>query len=191
MKETYKIEDFHPGQLVDFLGGPQFGGPEATAQAGRGNRRAGLARISEIIPDALNPILLSAEPDGGSTVNGWVRIETIILPNISTSEPQPEFVPETEEIDLLKTESVSDKDLETPAVVLPKEEEPPAPELTEFSIRVKVPALNVRREPHSEGTIVRQLVNDPTIYLISEEKDGWGKLKSGVGWILLKHTETV
>ena len=33
--------------------------------------------------------------------------------------------------------------------------------------------------------------NDPNKYTISEESNGWGKLKSGVGWINLKYTKKV
>lgn len=52
--------------------------------------------------------------------------------------------------------------------------------------------LNVRKEPNADATITKQLkYNDPNIYTIVEEKNGWGKLKSGIGWINLKYTVKV
>ncbi|MCF0105400.1 MAG: SH3 domain-containing protein, partial [Holdemanella sp.] len=35
------------------------------------------------------------------------------------------------------------------------------------------------------------IVHKGEVYTIVEEVDGWGKLKSGAGWISLKYTEKV
>lgn len=52
--------------------------------------------------------------------------------------------------------------------------------------------LNIRNEPDSKGTKMGKLsYNDPNTYTIVEECNGWGKLKSGIGWISLKYTEKV
>lgn len=52
--------------------------------------------------------------------------------------------------------------------------------------------LNIRKGPSSETEKVGYLkYNDPNKYTISEESNGWGKLKSGVGWINLKYTKKV
>ena len=52
--------------------------------------------------------------------------------------------------------------------------------------------LNVRKEPSTNATIVKQLqYNDPNRYTIVEEQNGWGKLKSGIGWVYLQYTKRV
>ena len=49
--------------------------------------------------------------------------------------------------------------------------------------------LNIRKEPNANSDKTGSLKwNDPNRYTIIEEKNGWGKLKSGVGWINLKYT---
>ena len=52
--------------------------------------------------------------------------------------------------------------------------------------------LNIRKGPSSSTEKVGYLkYNDPNKYTIAEESNGWGKLKSGVGWINLKYTKKV
>ena len=52
--------------------------------------------------------------------------------------------------------------------------------------------LNIRKEPNSNSDKTGELKwNDPNVYTIVEVKNGWGKLKSGIGWINLKYTTTV
>lgn len=52
--------------------------------------------------------------------------------------------------------------------------------------------LNIRKEPNAKATITGELAyNDKNTYTIVEEKDGWGKLKSGIGWINLHYTKKV
>ena len=61
---------------------------------------------------------------------------------------------------------------------------------TSFKIRVTVDSLNYRA-----GAGVQYKINgsikDRGVYTIIEQKNGWGKLKSGVGWINLKYTKRV
>ena len=57
-----------------------------------------------------------------------------------------------------------------------------------YLIRVMVPALNVRMNPSSSATIVAQ-VRQNEVYTIVAEEGGFGKLKSGVGWIDLRYTQ--
>lgn len=47
--------------------------------------------------------------------------------------------------------------------------------------------LNVRKGAGTKYSVVTQ-VHDGEIYTIVEESNGWGKLKSGAGWIYLKYT---
>lgn len=57
-----------------------------------------------------------------------------------------------------------------------------------YVVRV-VPAagLNIRETPSTEAAIMGVLPENG-MYTIVEEQNGWGRLKSGAGWILLKHT---
>lgn len=59
-----------------------------------------------------------------------------------------------------------------------------------YKVRITANTLNVRA---GAGTSykVATTVKKGGIYTIVEEKDGWGKLKSGAGWISLKYTEKV
>lgn len=59
---------------------------------------------------------------------------------------------------------------------------------TPYQIMITAPALNVRVGPSTSEKVVKTLVNDKNVYTIVEENDGWGKLKSGLGWVLLSHT---
>lgn len=56
-----------------------------------------------------------------------------------------------------------------------------------YTVKITAQALNVRKEPNT-GSEVVTLVKNPQIYTIVEEKNGWGKLKSGIGWVSLKYT---
>lgn len=59
-----------------------------------------------------------------------------------------------------------------------------------YVVRVTVSALNVRETPTTKAKITK-VVYGGNAFTIVDEKDGWGKLKSGLGWIFLKHTEKV
>lgn len=57
---------------------------------------------------------------------------------------------------------------------------------------VKGDTLNIRKEPNADSDKTGALAyNDPNKYTIVEERNGWGKLKSGIGWINLKYTVRV
>lgn len=59
-----------------------------------------------------------------------------------------------------------------------------------FKVKITANALNVRKGPSTDYGIVTT-VKKAEVYTIVEEKNGWGKLKSGAGWISLKYTEKV
>ena len=59
-----------------------------------------------------------------------------------------------------------------------------------YVARVTATALNVRKGPGTSYE-VSTVIYKGGAYTIVEEKDGWGKLKSGAGWICLKYTERV
>ena len=62
-----------------------------------------------------------------------------------------------------------------------------------YMITVTADKLNVRKEPVYDPTDknVTYVItkSKPGPYTIVEEKNGWGKLKSGIGWINLKYTK--
>ena len=52
--------------------------------------------------------------------------------------------------------------------------------------------LVIRKEPTNESQKTGQLAhNDKNVYTIIAEQNGFGKLKSGIGWINLKYTQKV
>lgn len=57
-----------------------------------------------------------------------------------------------------------------------------------YVVRITANALNVRSGPGIDYK-VNTVVYKGGVYTIVEEKDGWGKLKSGAGWIKLSYTE--
>ena len=57
-----------------------------------------------------------------------------------------------------------------------------------YYVKIVVPALNVRSTPNSTAPIKAQ-VKQGEIYTIVAEEGGFGKLKSGVGWIDLRYVQ--
>lgn len=59
-----------------------------------------------------------------------------------------------------------------------------------YVVRVTADVLNVREKPTTDSAIVQEVYKG-SAYTIVQEQDGWGFLKSGVGWICLSYTERV
>lgn len=57
-----------------------------------------------------------------------------------------------------------------------------------YKVKITAQRLNVRKSPSSTSEVVAQ-VSHGYVFTIIDEKEGFGKLKSGVGWIDLKYTE--
>ena len=72
----------------------------------------------------------------------------------------------------------------------PTEVKTQAPSNTPFQVKVSIPDLNIQKGP---GTTYAKTGNytGPGVFTISEEKNGWGRLKSGAGWICLPYTERI
>lgn len=66
-----------------------------------------------------------------------------------------------------------------------KPSEPQKAIKTPFKVKVIVDDLNYRNEPSMNGKAMS--VTGKGIFTITEVKNGWGKLKSGVGWIYLEN----
>lgn len=61
---------------------------------------------------------------------------------------------------------------------------------TSYRVKVTTDALNIRAGAGTNYNIVG-CIRDKGVYTIVEEKAGWGRLKSGVGWICLEYTKKV
>ena len=56
-----------------------------------------------------------------------------------------------------------------------------------YKVEVKINDLNIRKGPGTKYAKTGKYTGKG-VFTIIEEKNGWGKLKSGVGWISLKYT---
>lgn len=75
--------------------------------------------------------------------------------------------------------------------VIPDPEPAPVPTPDKKNlVKVTVPALNIRSGPGTKYPVVG-CITDHGIYTIIEKTSGWGRLKSGAGWIYLKYTKGV
>ena len=61
---------------------------------------------------------------------------------------------------------------------------------TSFKVRVTADSLNYRAGAGIQYKI-NGIITDKGVYTIIDQKNGWGKLKSGVGWINLKYTNRI
>lgn len=77
----------------------------------------------------------------------------------------------------------SDENKETQDTVTPTPDNVPEYPATPFSVKVIIDDLNYRNEPSMKGKVNGQ--TGKGTFTIVEVNDGWGRLKSGVGWIWL------
>jgi uncharacterized protein YgiM (DUF1202 family) len=61
---------------------------------------------------------------------------------------------------------------------------------TSYVVKVTAPILNYRQGP-STSYKINGTVKKNEVFTIVEEKNGWGKLKSGAGWICLDYVKKV
>lgn len=59
-----------------------------------------------------------------------------------------------------------------------------------YKVKITASKLNVRSSPNVNSAIVTQ-VKAGEVYTIIEEREGWGRLKSGAGWIALEYTQRI
>ena len=71
-----------------------------------------------------------------------------------------------------------------------KVEEPVKEEPKEYKVKVEIPDLNIRKGPGINFDKTGKFTGKG-VFTIVEEKDGWGKLKSGAGWIKLSFTKRI
>ena len=63
-------------------------------------------------------------------------------------------------------------------------------DFSSYKVKVTCDCLNIRKYANSKSQKLGQ-ITDHGVYTIVEEQGGWGKLKSGLGWICLKYTKEV
>jgi len=61
---------------------------------------------------------------------------------------------------------------------------------TAYKVKITADALNIRAGAGTNHKIVG-CIKDKGIYTIIDEKSGWGKLKSGAGWVSLNYTKKI
>ena len=122
----------------------------------------------------------------GKEVPAWVKNSTIYYRG---ARPNGDVI-----ISVLKTGAVTGVvpakmivEANSTTTVAPKEE---TVEFKPYIVRVTASQLNYRKGPGMNYAINGQIKNGGA-YTIVEEKDGWGKLKSGAGWIALEYTEKI
>lgn len=59
---------------------------------------------------------------------------------------------------------------------------------TNYVVKINTDVLNVRKEPNANAPIVTTVKKGQAFTIIAES-NGWGKLKSGLGWINLSYTK--
>ena len=62
-------------------------------------------------------------------------------------------------------------------------------QFTQYCVKVGIPDLNIREKP-SANSVSRGFIK-PGVYTIAEEDNGWGRLKSGIGWIKLSYATRI
>lgn len=67
---------------------------------------------------------------------------------------------------------------------------PAAPTSTSYKVKVTADVLNIRAGAGTNFKI-NGTIQDKGVYTIIAESNGWGKLKSGAGWISLAYTQKV
>lgn len=64
------------------------------------------------------------------------------------------------------------------------------PTIQDYKVKVMVDALNIRSGPGTQYKI-NGCIRDCGVYTIIDENNGFGKLKSGAGWISLDYVVKV
>ena len=95
-----------------------------------------------------------------------VKAEVETEPPVAVVEPEPPIM--------------NDEDIKKPIKEEPKE----------FKVKVEIPDLNIRKGPGIDFDKTGKFTGKG-VFTIVEEKDGWGKLKSGAGWIKLSFAKRI
>lgn len=85
--------------------------------------------------------------------------------------------------DIIKEYKLTDYEVKKATKPATKPATTTKPAAKPFKVKVTADDLRIRKEPNLHGEIVGY--TGKGVFTIIEEKDGWGKLKSGAGWICL------
>lgn len=122
----------------------------------------------------------------GKTVPVWVKEKTWIISSVSGDRV---IINKSTDGKNAINSPIHEKYLELASDSNPKKEEPKE-EFVPYLVKVDVSILNYRNGPGIDYKI-NGTVRRGQIYTIVDEKDGWGKLKSGAGWLRLSYTKKV
>jgi hypothetical protein len=122
----------------------------------------------------------------GKAIPAWVKKDSWIVSSLSKDRA------------VLGKNAAGTNDIQSPVntkflIVVGDSAPAPTPTPTTFSpylVKVTADVLNIRKGP---GTNYADMgdIKDKGTYTIVEEQSGWGKLKSGAGWISLDYTKRV
>lgn len=122
----------------------------------------------------------------GKEIPTWVKNSTIYYRGV---RPNGDII-----FSVLKTGAVTGVvpakmvvEVNSTTTIAPKEE---TVEFKPYIVRVTASQLNYRKGPGMNYAINGQIENGGA-YTIVEEQNGWGKLKSGAGWIALEYTKKI
>lgn len=120
----------------------------------------------------------------GKNIPAWVAAKNFYVKSIKGERV---VIDKSEDGKASINSAMNLKDLEKVAAK-PIVIEEPKEEFKSYVVRVTANALNVRKGPSTDYGI-NTVIYKNEVYTIVEEKNGWGKLKSGAGWINLSYTE--
>lgn len=86
--------------------------------------------------------------------------------------------------------SVQEPTIESEIATIPVTETVTETKEANYKVKITASGLNVRADANENASIVTIIYKDE-VYTIVEENNGWGRLKSGQGWIMLKYTQKV
>ena len=125
-------------------------------------------------------LIPGATYSNGKTIPNWLFDSKLYLREIKSNE---EFV-----ISTLSSGAITG--VVKSSSVVAYNEKPVEPQFQSYLVKITADTLNVRDGAGTEFKVNTQ-VKKNSVYTIIDEKNGWGKLKSGAGWISLKYTQKV
>ncbi len=121
----------------------------------------------------------------GKAIPGWVKNKTWIVHEVSGDR-----VVINKSTDgkcaIMSPVKASDLQLVSAQAAKPVSEKVTTP----YLVRVTIPDLNIRKGPGTTYDTTGKFTGKGC-FTIVEERDGWGRLKSGAGWICLDYTTRI
>lgn len=91
---------------------------------------------------------------------------------------------------MMSNESIipSEEDIQTETKAKTAKPKTKSKKASAFDVRVMATTLAVRDTPEKTGRVVATVYKGSCL-TIEEEKDGWGKLRNGLGWVKMALTQ--